>query len=629
MHATGLDAGALARHLSLLRVAHLVRSGGVRLADTVEPYHDRVRAAVEERLTDGVRRHWHERLVAAMEACDRKTPERMAFHLATLGEDERAAGFMAEAANRAAEALAFDRAARHYRDAIACWPTQDEELRQLRIALGDVLASMGHSREAAEAYTEAVPGAKRSEALELQCEVANQLLRGGYTDLGLDTLAAVADDLGLHLPKTSFGALISLLARRIQIRLRGIGFKERDESQLSREALVRADICQHMAGSLSFADHIRGADFSTRFTIAALRLGEPSRVCNALATEAAYIFAGGGVDSAYARKLMAAAEKILRTQEEPVEGVLLGIARMVRAFTRSSWREAVKFAEEVEEESLEHRGLSHERAMARYMAICSLANMGELAELERRVPELTRDAVRRGDRYAEAGLVFGSINLIYLNRHGPDDARRRIDAMVERCDLEQNHLQAYDSLCAHCHIDLYLGQGRRALERVNAAWPALRRSFLFTAPSIGGEASHLRGRTLLAAAVESGHGPVRDKLVKLARREARWLSRQSIGWSTSLGLLISAGAEALSGDRQAAVALLGQAITEHDAGEARLYAAAARLKLGALLGEDGADLITAGKAFMEEQSVTDPDRLCAVLLPGFDAAPPLLSSPET
>ena len=57
----------------------------------------------------------HRRLALALEGSRSTDPEALALHFQEAGEPERAAEYAAAAAQRASEALAFDRAARLYR----------------------------------------------------------------------------------------------------------------------------------------------------------------------------------------------------------------------------------------------------------------------------------------------------------------------------------------------------------------------------------------------------------------------------------------------------------------------------------------------------------------------------------
>ena len=52
--------------------------------------------------------------------------------------------------------------------------------------------------------------------------------------------------------------------RRMMIRLRGLRFEFRDESQIAPESLVLIDTYKALGLGLSIADNIRGADFQAR-----------------------------------------------------------------------------------------------------------------------------------------------------------------------------------------------------------------------------------------------------------------------------------------------------------------------------------------------------------------------------
>ncbi|MBI2185958.1 MAG: protein kinase [Acidobacteria bacterium] len=79
----------------------------------------------------------------------------------------RGASLVRQAAGRAVEALAFDRAAALYRDALDLLPAQAPARHRLAVSLGDALARAGRGRDAAQVFLAAAPGAEPTEALEL------------------------------------------------------------------------------------------------------------------------------------------------------------------------------------------------------------------------------------------------------------------------------------------------------------------------------------------------------------------------------------------------------------------------------------------------------------------------------
>jgi hypothetical protein len=81
--------------------------------------------------------------------------------------------------------------------------------------------------------------------------------------------------------------LLSLLLKRIQLRLRGFNFTERKTSEIPEADLARIDICWAVAAGLGAVDLIRGSDFQSRHLLLALKAGEPFRISRGLAFEAA------------------------------------------------------------------------------------------------------------------------------------------------------------------------------------------------------------------------------------------------------------------------------------------------------------------------------------------------------
>ena len=85
----------------------------------------------------------HRRLAAALQASGKADPEMLANHFEGAGEKERAADNYIRAAETAADALAFDQAARLYRLVLALRPANGEEHSTLQTRLGDALANAG------------------------------------------------------------------------------------------------------------------------------------------------------------------------------------------------------------------------------------------------------------------------------------------------------------------------------------------------------------------------------------------------------------------------------------------------------------------------------------------------------
>ena len=97
---------------------------------------------------------------------------------------------------------------------------------------------------------------------------------------------ALLERIGMRLARSPWSAVLFLAFRMLQLRLRGLGFREREESQIAREELVRIDTCWSVAHALSLVDTIRAREFQIRHLLLSLKAGEPYRVARALGNEA-------------------------------------------------------------------------------------------------------------------------------------------------------------------------------------------------------------------------------------------------------------------------------------------------------------------------------------------------------
>src|SRR5207249_605468 len=121
--------------LTALSVGRLVRSMGPGEQDEVETYHDRIRETVLAHLPPGRVKEHHHRLAVTLEASADADPQTLAVHFEGAGDCGRAGHYYACAAEQAAEALAFDRAAQLYRRSLDLRPVEGTTARQLRTKL--------------------------------------------------------------------------------------------------------------------------------------------------------------------------------------------------------------------------------------------------------------------------------------------------------------------------------------------------------------------------------------------------------------------------------------------------------------------------------------------------------------
>ena len=603
----------IGRVLSALRVANLVRTAGARAGDTVEPFHDRVRQAIAGGLSPERRRELHHALAVTIEGARHPGQESMlAFHWQGAGRDDLAAVHAAAAAERAAAELAFDRATRLYRTALDLGhPDRGELLARL----GDAFGLDGRGAEAAEAFLAAAEETPAAEvALDLRRLAAEQLLISGRIERGLALITTLLDTLGMALPRTPRRSLMSLVARRALLGLRGLGFRERQEGEVAASQLTRVDLCWSVATGLAMVDTVRGADFQTRHLLLALRAGEPTRVARALATEGGFQSTSGPAGRRRGKKLFEAARKLLDRTPSPHGIALLLGAECIAAYQGGQWRRALELAREGElAVRRQQRTATWELDTIHFFWLYSLFYLGELHELSVLAPALLRDATARGDLFGATNLRAGLCNAAWLVGDDPDQARAHLEEAARQWTPHGFHVQHYHHLLGRSNLALYVGDAAAGLDHLIDRWPALAGSQLLRVDLVRIEALHVRARLALAAAEE--RPAEQDRYLDEAARCAKQVLHCGEPWAVPLGHLVRAAVRAARDERDGAAADLRAAADGLDAADMALWATVARGRLGALTGDAG--LAEVSRAALRAQGVIRPDRLEAVLAPGF------------
>ncbi|MEX2262537.1 MAG: protein kinase [Bryobacteraceae bacterium] len=610
MHASAVENHADA--LDLLRAEHLVRARSAFETEQFELYHARIGQSILAGTSMPELRVRHAALAAALEKSGRADPETLFFHFSEAGDEATAAGYAAAAAAQAWNALAFDRAARLYRNAIELHAPGESAL---RLRLADSLANAGRADQAARTYLEAAEEAPPVQRIELQRRASEQLLRSGQIDAGLSILRSVLHFLKMSLPETPRGALLSLISRRLYLKLRGLRFRQREAASIDALELLRIDTCRSVALGLGILDHIRGADFQARHLILALRAGEPSRVARALAFEVGFSANGGGRKRERTERLKRRAMELIENLGDPYAVGEMALTSGLAAYLLGEWPAAVGYFQEAEKILLERcTGVARELVSARTFLLRSYTWLGELDTLSRRLPELLKDARERGDLYAELLLMVRNSFLPHLAADNPAAAHEEARVAIGRWPQAGFHTLHYIYLCVATEIDLYSGNSASAWKRVMDAWGPLRRSLLMRVQFVRIEFPYLRAKCALAVA-RAGASRTEDHL-RSAERDAKTIERESMPWGDPLAKAIRAGLAFQRGDLDAAAELLALAEAGFDSSRMALYAAAVRRRRGQLIGgEEGHALLTAAEEWMAGQKITRFAPMTDMLIP--------------
>ncbi|WP_428262548.1 serine/threonine-protein kinase PknK [Haliangium sp.] len=617
---SGTEVGAVAA----LRAAHLIRTRGPGLDDNVEIYHERVRAAVAAHIDDDALRGHHGWLAEALEDWGCQDGELLAIHYRGAGRLERAAEFARQAAAQAEAALAFDRAARMYRLVLDILP-DDAATGSVYAQLGDALARAERGGEAAEAYLSAAEraaaaGAEREVWLDHRRQAAEQLLRSGDIDRGVELLGHTLHASGLRMPRTAPGTFTSLFVRRLMLRGRGLGYRPRTDVAADAGQRLRADVCWTAASGLAAVDHVRAADFATRGLLMALRQGDEARIATHLAFEACYLVTKGGSAFSRAVKLAREAVAIANGTDDPLAHAFATFAPGAIALFAGRWRFAQQTIERADA-ILRTRctGVSWESSTACIYQFTALYFLGEWRLLHERTAALILAAQERGDRYTVAGLapfaVYGHLSI--------DDVAGAHEALRQgaiQWTTSGYHLQHYLQLAAEVRLGLYSGQPAAVWARLEQDRCRLRHAVPLRMTLLAADLAFLRGRCALAyAAADSTRAPT---LIRTASRAARRLEGYGLAWCDAVAALVRAGMAACRGDAELAAAGLARAAQDLDRGDMPLLAAAARRRRGQLVGgADGQRLIDDADAAMNLRGIARPAALTRMLVPGFSEPP--------
>ena len=617
--ASALDEGAATRALTAaLRAAQLIRSVGA--LDRVEVYHDRLREALVRRLPPERVTRIHANLAAAIARSGADDPEALCHHYLEAGEREPAATAALAAARRAASALAFDRAAFFYRRAAELGELSPQERAARLRLLGEALANAGRTLEAARVFLDAAGASDQSTALELRRRAAEQLLLGGHVDGGVDVMRSVLAAVGISVPRGPRRALLGLVFRRQQIRLRGFQFTERQPGEVDEGQLRRVDACWAASIGLGLVDLVSGAYFQSTQLLLALQAGDPYRVARALAVEAASVATSGGPAEARAAQILRLAEALARRVGDPHAEGLCALAGGMSAFLAGHWNKCVKLSDEAGAIFRERcTGVTWEQTNAMNFALGGLLYLGELAELDRRLGVWLPDARERGNLYSitEAQTRY---NLCWLAAGQVEAAREELSQARERWSHRGFHRQHYNALLAEAQIELYAGHATDALRIVELLWRDLSRSLLMRVQVLRIEAHFLRARTRLAVAAQKSD----RRLIAAAERDAKAIAAEGMFWAAPLADLLRAGAASLRGQEDTAIAHLTRAVDGFELAGMRLYARAAGYALGQRIGGDqGQRLVDDARLWMQTEHIRDPDRLSAMLAPALRLEAPV------
>lgn len=607
--APSIDYGGTIARLSS---EHLVRARETGSGEEVEIYHDRLADAVGTLIDGEEQRVLHERLAHALEKFKDTDDELLGDHYLAAGFHDRGTKYILRAAEAATRALAFDRAARLYRRAIAL---DADQAGTVRPKLGDVLASAGRGRDAALEYL-AVRSDDFAAGLELKRKAAQQLLFSGHVDEGLAVVRTLLGAIGVPYPETRRDTILALLRARLKLKLRGLRFRERPAGEIAAHELLRVDTCRSVALGLSSVDTIRGAVFQTRYLLLALAAGDPHRVAHSLAMECGYSSVGGTRTSRRTHRLTTEMRRIASCINAPFLHAFADLAEGIAAALEGRFRAGAELLFRAETELLEHStGVAWELGTARAFGLRCHQFLGDIRVMTDRFPGLLRDAQERGDRYFATNIVLFS-HYVHLAADRPRHTADQIEDAIHGWSQAGFHVQHMWHLKAGVEIALYEGQGLLAWTKIAQSWRAARGSLVARVQFTRIVMEELRGRAALAAARDTPAPRERERLLTIAAQAARRVEKEKTDWGVVLSQLLRSGIASVRGRESEAIARLRKVETLGREQEMRLHIAAAQRCLAQLLGgEEGAALNDESTAWMTAEGIRNHESMMRTIVP--------------
>ena len=589
-----------------LRGAKLIRGVGTHDRRSVETYHDRIREVVIGAMPAQQLRAWHRRLAATFEAAGTVDLGAVTEHLLGARDFRRAHVYAVRAASQAAQALAFDKAARMFAIAVEHGPSTGVGAELLE-DWADALANAGHGRQAAQVYFDAAGQAAPEAAAALRCRAGIQLLATGHRDEAVDMLRGSLGDLvwTLRPGDDDVRAAHAGLAERLA---RSTPFQ--DTGEVSPQTLVRLD-----------------AAWTLAFALTADGLGRPSAVVAQFACDA--IDAGARAQAVWglcalhclgtetpesSPSFRERAEGWARPLDDARASAWLCLAR-----ARDAWRTGAVRTTVVEATRAEELFRTRCAGGVTEMRACR-ALLGYLAvtcgppERIGASGEWGHEAEQHEDLLAGTWLrLLDAVHALVADER--DRACDEIARAIARWSREDDDLVAMLEVVVRGYVDLYASDGEKCYGAVYRCDALLDTPFA-RFPPIRAHMLLLRARLALGAALGMREP---DALLARAEEDVREVAALGLGCFAHHARLVRAAIAARRNDADTAMALLQAIVSDpSEAPDAGLTTACAQLYRGVLVPGDAGKL----QRFEAEEAlraagVANPRRFCRLYAPGF------------
>ncbi len=600
-HASGKQVSAEA--LDELRSARLLRVLGSSNDHAFDVYHDRVREVAASMIADAELPALHRQLAEALEATHSAGDEVLSLHWRGAGDRERAAHHARLAADQAAAALAFNRAADLYRLAIDLG--QDEI--SLWQSYAHALSSCGRSATAAEVFLAMARRSPQRQRQRFEAAAASHWLRSGHVNEAITLLQQGLTRAGVTWPSSQPVLLSALIVNRARIRLTRLQYQVREEAHVPSELLDQLDAIYPAQTAFGTFDYLRGAFFASLALPLALKAGEPVRLITALATEAVYGTMLGGTRNASRERWVCSQLASLAMRADSTYGrAASALAAAVCAFWGGRWEAVIGPATEAE------RGFRNdviggtwEATLVRSVRHTVFVHAGRFADMSAELPALVAESRARNDLYAYLDLARSLIT-VQLARDDQATASKELadlQLMVHQLPYTSlGHLLLSTNVAHH----LYIGDPAFAKRRLDVMWSQCRSNGLHRFPLLRSTVLGMQGDCAYADQ-RTPHRKRSQQLLVFARK----LAAEPIAWAPAAAASLRARAYELVGDEREERVQLRFAARAYRARGMLLPAALVEQRLATLLpdrDEEQQRLSRSATAVLEACAIARPER---------------------
>lgn len=596
-----------------LRAKRLIRVETEDGRERLEAYHDRVRETVEAHVDETRRRELHRALARELERVDADA-ERLSDHYLRAGEREVAAVYSIEAAEQAANSLAYDRAARMLERALECgsW-TQDEES-ALEWHRASILERLARCKEAAAGYLRASRSARGIRVLEARVRSAEQLMSAGHPEPALERLFDVLDLMGETFPNPgAMSMLPRLLWKRIRLGRRGFDYELREVESIPKRQRVLLDALSVIGGVLASMDLGGSAYFQLEYFERALRAGDPAHVPLSMTM---FALQEGSMATGRDRpwRMLEEAESLVDRSDQPDRvRVVTGIVRGVLSYSRGAWRESdASFRRVLEHYDPVDSGSMWEFQTLRFYSLMPLFWLGDFERYGKIIPELRNEARDRGNRLLEVAADSWAY-LMWLTQDRPDRAIEGLDRAENQWDTEAYQLPDFWQALGRGETLVYRNDGAGGWSLVREHWWGLHRSLLMQVEIIYVLMHHLRGRVGLIAIAEEANPLRRTALKWVVRRSIRCLQGLEQTYTSGIAGMLKGELAHLEGERERAIEEYETARDLLETSDTAFYAAASLRRIGTLRGDErGREFVGEADRILRSRGVESPSRMAAM-----------------